>query len=72
MEKPQIEVIKEEQHVESSRVCLKVPYTQTDEFGNEATFYRKEYVSVESLDEQIASLQAQIDALNEKKALIVK
>lgn len=54
----------------TKQFIAKVPYTQTDDYGNEVTLYRKEWVTEENLTAQRELLQAQIDAIDSKLAKI--
>ena len=53
----------ESQSLQNDLYEKKVPYVVKDEFGNEATFYRKETFTKAQREETVASLQKQIDAL---------
>lgn len=50
---------------------IKIPFVHKDEFGNQATFFRKETVHLTQLDVQIVAFQKQIDELKAKKDAII-
>lgn len=58
--------------VDNSAYVLKIPYTHTDDFGNEGTFYRKETVTAAQLADMEASVLARDRKpdLTEEKARI--
>lgn len=59
------EIIKTERtdkDIDNSGYEIKTPYIHTDDYGNEATFYRKEFISTE----QVKDLEKQRDELNAK------
>jgi hypothetical protein len=55
-------IARTDKDTDNSAYVLKIPYTHTDDFGNEGTFYRKETVTIE----QLASMEKD---LNEKKKI---
>lgn len=63
-----MEVYKIETNREAGEYVFKIPYTATDDFGNEVTMYRKEEITKDDLLLNQQKAQSMIDEGNAKIA----